>query len=364
MSTPRGPPSRSPRRRVQRRRGPGQGGQGQRRVQGHHLRHLAGGRRERRRPCGSTRPSASRPAVPARFAGPLETARQLRQVAPTVQRLIARGAKVTMCGHQGPLGLAGDAERYARTAEALRQLYPEEAVAPNLSEWDWNYEDPARLASLLEGLDLYVNDDFQHSSASLSSIIVPPTTLPSAAGRQLQADLGLLVPYLAEPEHPPLVVLGSRDTLDCIRNLYSLVLRTDAGLVGGQMSQPFLEAIGWQPPGERQTSSGTVAVASRPPSSSRPSRARSGTSGREPASRSLTCFEGPAASCGPAHLARWRTFRSPRAPSRSGVPPQQPCQDRARRGHTSADPRGAPATAPRGGHPQRHRQRGRPPQEW
>jgi phosphoglycerate kinase len=186
--------------------------------------------------------------IPTSFVGPLATARQLRQVGPTIQWLIARGARVTICGHQGPLGRAGDADRYARTVEALHQLYPEVAVAPNVSEWDGTYDDPTHLASLLEGQDLYVNDDFQHSSASLSSIIVPPTLMPSAAGRQLQADLGLLEPYLAEPERPLVVVLGSRDTLDRIRNLYSLVLRADAVLVGGQMSQPFLAAIGRQQP--------------------------------------------------------------------------------------------------------------------
>lgn len=185
--------------------------------------------------------------VPASFAGDLTTARQLRQVGPTVEWLTEHGATVTICGHQGPLGTAGNAQRFARTVDALRQLYPKVRVAPNLSEWDGTYEDPTHLRSLLEGMDLYVNDDFQHSSASLSSIIVPPTLLPSAAGRQLQADVGLLVPYLAAPDRPLVVVLGSRDTLDRISHLYSLILRADAVLVGGEMSQPFLSAIGRQP---------------------------------------------------------------------------------------------------------------------
>ena len=123
-------------------------------------------------------------------------------------------------------------------------------VAPNLSEWDGAYDDAAPLAALLEGQDLFVNDDFQHSSMSLSSIIGPPSLLPSAAGRQLQADVELLLPLLTAPDRPLVVVLGSRDTLDRISNLYSLMLRADAVLVGGQMSQPFLAAIGRQPPGD------------------------------------------------------------------------------------------------------------------
>ncbi len=187
--------------------------------------------------------------IPVSFTGPLERSRQVRQLEPTLQWLAERQAKVTICGHQGPLGQAGDAVRYERTADALLQGYPGVTVAPNLSAWDDANEDPAQLSSLLEGQEFFVNDDFQHCSLSLSSIIGPPAELPSAAGRQLQADVGLLMPLLIEPERPLVVVLGSRDTLDRIPNLYSLVLRADAVLVGGQMSQPFLAAIGRQPAG-------------------------------------------------------------------------------------------------------------------
>ena len=188
--------------------------------------------------------------VPVSFTGHLREARQLRQLGPTVEWLLERRATVTICGHQGPLGHDGDPDRFGRTVDALHQLYPGVTVAPNLSRWDGAYDDAAPLASLLEGQDLFVNDDFQHSSLSLSSIIGPPTLLPSAAGRQLHADLRLLLPLLTAPDRPLVVVLGSRDTLDRIHNLYSLVLRADAVLVGGQMSQPFLAAIGRQPPGD------------------------------------------------------------------------------------------------------------------
>jgi phosphoglycerate kinase len=185
--------------------------------------------------------------LPMGFTGNLEQSRHLQQIGPTVRWLSEHHATVTICGHQGPLGSVGDPIRYGQTADALRQLYPGVTVSPNLSEWDGAHEDPDLLTSLLQGQDLFVNDDFQHCSTSLASIVGPPTVLPSAAGRQLQRDLGLLRPLLTQPERPLVVVLGSRDTLDRIRNLYSLVLRADAVLVGGQMSQPFLEAIGHQP---------------------------------------------------------------------------------------------------------------------
>ena len=185
--------------------------------------------------------------IPLSFKGPLELSRHLRQVGPTVRWLTEHQAKVTICGHQGPFGQRGDPESYGQTVDALRRLYPGVTVFPNLSEWDEQHDNPASLASLLEGQDLFVNDDFQHCSLSLSSIIGPPAVLPGAAGRQLQADIGLVAKLLFEPVRPLVVVLGSRDMLDRIRNLYSLVLRADAVLVGGQMSQPVLSAISRQP---------------------------------------------------------------------------------------------------------------------
>jgi phosphoglycerate kinase len=188
--------------------------------------------------------------VPTNHVGPLEQARHLRRLEPTVRWLMDHDAKITICGHQGPLGSAGDADRYAKTADALRRLYPGVDVCLNLSERDLAADDPTALAALVGGQDLFVNDDFEHCSMSLVSVIGPPAVLPSAAGRQLQADLELLVPLLSAPERPLLVVLGSRETLDRLPNLYALMLRADAVLVGGQMSRPFLEAIGRQPSGD------------------------------------------------------------------------------------------------------------------
>ena len=185
--------------------------------------------------------------LPKGLTGDLERSRHLQQIGPTLRWLSEHHSTVTICGHQGPPGSTGDPDRYGQTADALRALYPGVTVAPNLSEWDGAHEDPTLLTSLLEGQDLFVNDDFQHCSTSLASIVGPPTLLPSAAGRQLQHDLEVLRPLFTQPERPLVVVLGSRDTLDRIHNLYSLVLRADAVLVGGQMSEPFLAAIGHQP---------------------------------------------------------------------------------------------------------------------
>ena len=185
--------------------------------------------------------------IPAHAADEPGRSRQLTQLGPTMHWLAERGALVTVCGHQGTLGRAHGGGQYERTVRALQDLYPGVRVAPNLSAGDGTVENPELLDSLVEGQDLFVNDDFQWSSVSLTSIVGPPSRLPSAAGRQLEKDVALLTPLLATSQRPFIVVLGSRDTIDRLPNLYALVLRADAVLVGGQMSVPFLQAIGKQP---------------------------------------------------------------------------------------------------------------------
>jgi len=192
--------------------------------------------------------------VPLAQLEPLGRSRQLRQLGPTLRWLIEHQARVTICGHQGTLGSPSDPDRYGKTVDALSRLYPGVTVAPNLSAQEGTHANPSLLETLAEGQDLFVNDDFQWCSLPLVSVIGPPTLLPSAAGRQLQADLEMLAPLCVAPERPLVVVLGSRDVLDRLHDLHALVLRADAILVGGQMSRPFFEALGRQPPGEEPPS--------------------------------------------------------------------------------------------------------------
>jgi phosphoglycerate kinase len=186
---------------------------------------------------------------PVNQSQPIWRSRQLLQLAPTIQWLANRGAKVTICGHQQTFNSPNESDRYGRTADAVNRLYPEVAVAPNLGI-EGAHSDQSRLEMLVDGQDLFVNDDFQWCSLPLASVIGPPTMLPSAAGRRLQADLEILAPFCFAPERPLVVVLGSRDVLDRLHDLQALVLRADAILVGGQMSYPFLEVLDKQPPGD------------------------------------------------------------------------------------------------------------------
>ena len=60
--------------------------------------------------------------------------------------------------------------------------------------------DPATVARLVEGQDGYVNDAFGASHRAHASIVGPPATLPSAAGRLLANEVDVLLGVRSEPE--------------------------------------------------------------------------------------------------------------------------------------------------------------------
>ena len=69
--------------------------------------------------------------------------------------------------------------------------------------------DPDFVDRLVEGFDAYVNDAFGASHRAHASIVGPPTRLPSAAGRLLAREVGMLGGLLVRPR-PPLRGRGGR----------------------------------------------------------------------------------------------------------------------------------------------------------
>lgn len=185
--------------------------------------------------------------VPAKGDSLLSRTRRLWQLQPTLHWLAARGARVTICGHRGDLGRPGDPVAYAATVDAVRQLWPAVEVGPNLSSEENEPSGGDMLASLIADHDQYVNEAFQWSWLPLASLVEPPARLPAAAGRRLRQDLELLGAFLVAPERPFVAVLGGEQSLGRLHGLRGLILRADAVLVGGEMSLPFLQALGRQP---------------------------------------------------------------------------------------------------------------------
>ena len=62
--------------------------------------------------------------------------------------------------------------------------------------------DPAFVARLVEGMDAYVDDAFGAAHRAHASIVGPPKTLPSAAGRLLAREVEVLLGLRDDPQRP------------------------------------------------------------------------------------------------------------------------------------------------------------------
>lgn len=164
-------------------------------------------------------------------------------LAATVRWLVERGASVTVWGH-------GDDDHPRRSPAAvralLREVEPSLATGPRLHVRTC-VEDAATVARVVAGHDLYVNDSLHDSLLPVPSVMVPPRSLPSAAGRSLQHDLALVEPFATRPDRPFVAVLGGERTGGRLANLEALVLRADAVLLGGGLALPMLRAVGREP---------------------------------------------------------------------------------------------------------------------
>jgi phosphoglycerate kinase len=120
-------------------------------------------------------------------------------------------------------------------------------VAPASASGGALAEDPVVIESLVRSHDLFVNDSFQWAYLPLPSLLLPPSSLPSAVGRTLQRDLEAIVPILRSPERPFTAVLGGDRSYLRLHGMQGLVLRADTVLVGGAMALPLLQASGRQP---------------------------------------------------------------------------------------------------------------------
>ena len=129
--------------------------------------------------------------------------------------------------------------------ERLAELAPGVELLENL-RFDAGEEsnDPAFVAQLISGVDLYINDAFGAAHRSHGSIVGPPKTLPSAAGRLLQREVEVLGEMRKNPKRPLIAVLGGAKISDKLGVIEALTSIVDAFVIGGGMCFTFLAAKG------------------------------------------------------------------------------------------------------------------------
>jgi len=171
---------------------------------------------------------------------------RIRAALPTINWLTERGAQVVTCSHLGrPKGQPNPKYSMDAVRARLAELAPGVELLENL-RFDAGEEanDPAFVAQLVEGIDMYVDDAFGACHRAHASIVGPPRTLPSAMGLLLAKEVEVLLGLRNEPKHPFVAVLGGSKISDKLGVVEALLRSVDALVVGGAMCFTFLAAQG------------------------------------------------------------------------------------------------------------------------
>ncbi len=171
---------------------------------------------------------------------------RIRAALPTLEWLVERGATVTACSHLGrPKGKPDPAYSMDPVREHLAGVAPAVKLRENLRfDPGETANDPAFVAELVAGQDLYVNDAFGASHRAHASIVGPPQTLPAAAGRLLAREVEVLLGVRNQPRRPFVAIMGGAKVSDKLSVIEALLGVVDELIIGGGMAFTFLAAQG------------------------------------------------------------------------------------------------------------------------
>ncbi|MFD5398955.1 phosphoglycerate kinase [Streptomyces sp. NPDC127097] len=199
---------------------------------------------------------------------------RIRAVAPTIAKLVERGAKVIVASHLGrPKGAPDPAFSLAPAAARLGDILGQDvafatdtvgdsarsvvagladgqvAVLENLrfNAGETSKDDAERgaFADELAALaDLYVGDGFGAVHRKHASVYDLPKRLPHAAGDLIATEVGVLKKLTEDVKRPYVVALGGAKVSDKLAVIDQLIEKADRILVGGGMAYTFLKAKG------------------------------------------------------------------------------------------------------------------------
>lgn len=171
---------------------------------------------------------------------------RIRAALPTITWLTERGARVVCASHLGrPKGKPTVKYSMEPVRRRLAELAPGVELLENLRFTPGEEaNDPALVSELIRGVDFYVNDAFGAAHRAHASIVGPPLTLPSAAGRLIQREVEVLDTLRRNPKRPFVGVLGGAKVSDKLGVIDALLTVVDQLLIGGGMCFTFLAAQG------------------------------------------------------------------------------------------------------------------------
>ena len=191
---------------------------------------------------------------------------------PTINYLLANGAKVILCSHLGrPKGEFNMDFSMAPVAKSLamklgidvklaKDVTGESAkyLAENVKEGEVvllenvrfdprEEENDESLSKEFASLaDIYVNDAFGTAHRAHSSTAGVAEFLPSACGFLIEKELENLGDALNNPVRPFVAILGGKKVSDKIGVIDSLLEKVDTLLIGGGMAYTFFKAQGYE----------------------------------------------------------------------------------------------------------------------
>ena len=171
---------------------------------------------------------------------------RIRAALPTIEWLRERGANVVCASHLGrPKGAPSKKDSMTPVRARLAELAPGVELLENLrfSPGEEGNDD-AFVREIVAGVDAYVNDAFGAAHRAHASIVGPPRTLPSAAGRLVQREVEVMEGLRRSPKRPFVAVLGGAKVSDKLGVIEALVQVVDRLLIGGGMCFTFLAAKG------------------------------------------------------------------------------------------------------------------------
>jgi phosphoglycerate kinase len=195
---------------------------------------------------------------------------RIHALAPTVNELSAKGAKVLLLAHFGrPKGAKHSEMSVSMTLDALQEVLGREvmfvpeiagdvvaqsvdimangdvALLENSRFWPGEEKnDPELAKAIAANGDLYVNDAFSAAHRAHVTTEGLAHFLPAYAGRSMEAELKALEAALGNPEHPVAAVVGGAKVSSKLDVLNNLVTKVDHLIIGGGMANTFLAARG------------------------------------------------------------------------------------------------------------------------
>jgi phosphoglycerate kinase len=171
---------------------------------------------------------------------------RIRSTLPLFEELLSRGAVVVACTHFGrPHGQVVEQYSVEPVRRRLNELCRDVELLENL-RFNPGEEgnDPEYGASLVDGIDYYINEAFSASHRAHASIMVPPTLVPSAAGRNLARETSTILGLLESPARPFVAIIGGAKVADKLAITKVLCEKADTVIVGGGMAYTFQAALG------------------------------------------------------------------------------------------------------------------------